>query len=192
MYEVRAMSQLILVRHAAPIIDPARSSAEWTLSEEGREAARRLARRLASYAAKAVLSGPEPKVAETAEILGHEMTLPVAVLPALAEHERRSSRYVPKAEFEAAIRRLFLEPGAIVYGEESADMTCRRFASALDDARRAHGDATTIAVSGGTAICLYIARQANVDGFGLWETLDMPIAFVLSGDGSKIEEVLQL
>jgi broad specificity phosphatase PhoE len=186
------MSRLILVRHASPVIDPARPSADWTLSEEGRAAARRLAKRLASYAPKAVISGPEAKVAETAEILAHQLTVSVTVLPALAEHERRSSRYLTKAEFEAAIRRLFLEPGAIAYGEESANMTCLRFASALDDALRANAGATTIAVSGGTAICLYIAHKANLDGFSLWETLRMPMAFALSGDASKIEEVLHL
>jgi broad specificity phosphatase PhoE len=169
MYEVRTMSRLILVRHAAPAIDPTKSSAEWILSDEGREAARDLFRPLAKYAPEAVFSGPKPKLKETAELLAGEAAVVATVLPGLAEHQRRSSRYVAKEEFEAAIRRLFLEPGNIVYGEESADMTYTRFAGALDGARQAHGNATIVAVSGGTAICIYIARRANIEGFGLWK-----------------------
>jgi broad specificity phosphatase PhoE len=185
------VTQLILVRPAAPVVEPSRPSSEWVLSENGKTAAHRLSQKLASYAPKAVFSGPEPKMTSTAEILAREAAVPAMVLSGLAEHARRSSRFAAKEEFEAAVRRLFLEPREIVYGEESADMTYRRFAKALEQVRATDPSGPAIAVSGGTAICLYVARCTNSDGFALWQTLQMPMAFVLADGGSRIEDVLR-
>jgi len=112
-------------------------------------------------------------------MLANQLGTSATSLPGLAEHRRRSTTFVGKVEFEAAIHDLFRRPGEIVFGDEGADVTVARFASALDDAMSAHGNDTVLAVSGGTAICLYIAKRQGTEAFPLWQTLKMPMAFVI-------------
>jgi broad specificity phosphatase PhoE len=183
------MSRLILVRHAAPTVDPSRPSAEWALSDEGRAGARALSARLQRYEPAIVLSGPEAKMTGTAEILAGSIGVPAIVIPGLAEHARRSAQYGTRAEFEESIRRLFREPTELVYGDESADATFARFAQALDGALRKHAARSVLAVSGGTAISVFVGRRCGRDPFALWKSLGLPTAIVLDRANWRVEEV---
>src|SRR4051794_41967110 len=63
----KAKGSCLLIRHAAPAIEPARPAAAWPLCDEGRAAARALG---ASLSLDAVVSSPEPKALQTAAALG--------------------------------------------------------------------------------------------------------------------------
>ena len=184
------MSRLILVRHAAPSIEPSRPSAEWVLSAEGRAAAVGLSARLMRYAPAIVLSGTEPKMAGTAEIIARAASVPAVLVPGLSEHARRSSSFGTKSDFEKSIRRLFDEPENLVYGDESANATYDRFSVALDNALGAYDGKTVVAVSGGTAISLFISRRSGTEAFPLWQSLRMPTAFVIEPTNWKVQEIL--
>ena len=56
---------LLLVRHAAPTVEPDTPPPAWRLSEAGREAAAALAAGLARFAPTAAVASPEPKALET-------------------------------------------------------------------------------------------------------------------------------
>ena len=170
------MPLLILVRHSQPIIDPSTPSERWALSDEGRVATARLADALAAYAPARLLCGAEPKMQGTADVLSERLGLPVTALSGLSEHTRRTTKFTDIATFEAAIRDLFERPSEIVYGEESADMTHARFSAALGTVAE-----PTIAVSGGTAISIFLSRRTGVDAFVTWKRLRLPMAFVLDG-----------
>jgi broad specificity phosphatase PhoE len=178
------MSCLILVRHAFPNIDPTVPSADWTLSNAGREAAAELASALTDYAPKVVLSGPEPKIIGTAEVISEQFGVPVRVLPALGEHARRSAAYVSQADFEAAVGLFFACPAQVVFGEESADTAYERFASAIDEALAIHRDAVLV-VTGGTVISLFVSRRGRISPLPLWRSLRMPTALVLNCEIGK-------
>lgn len=184
------MSRLILVRHAAPVIEPSRPSAEWFLSAEGRAAAVALSARLMHYAPAIVLSGTEPKLAGTAEIIAQAASVPAVLIPGLSEHARRSSVFGTKAEFEKSIRRLFDEPEKLVYGDESANAMYERFSAALDNVLGDYEGRTVVAVSGGTAISLFISRRSGMPAFPLWQSLQMPTAFVIARGDWKVQEIL--
>jgi broad specificity phosphatase PhoE len=174
------MSALILVRHAAPEIVEDVPSEEWRLSEKGHDGAARLWPFLADYEPKAVFSGPEPKIAETANILARAGGIPARQSAGLAEHARRSAAFTDRARFEASIESLFREPDRLAFGDESASETLNRFARAIDSALQEVGRNSIIAVSGGTAISLFVAQRCGVDGFALWRTLKLPHALVIN------------
>ena len=181
------MSYVVLVRHALPVIEPDKPSETWGLSEDGRAATVRLAQELKALAPAAVLCGTEPKMTGTAAVLSEQFGISVERLAGLCEHARRSTKFAEKDAFEVAIRNLFERPGEIVYGEESADQTYARFSAALDGELCAHKGKTVIAVSGGTAICLFLARRSGIDPFPMWKRLRMPMAFVLKPADWTIE-----
>jgi broad specificity phosphatase PhoE len=180
------MSHLILVRHALPNIDPDVRSEDWTLSAAGAQAAAGLSLAIAGYAPKEVLSGPEAKLIATADVIAKHLGLPVRVVPALAEHRRRSAAYASDGEFETAVAALFDNPAQVVYGEESADSAYQRLARALDREFSVRSQDTVLAVSGGTVISLFISRRAGIAPFPLWRSIGMPTAVVLDGTNRRV------
>ena len=185
------MAFLILIRHALPNIDPETPSEDWSLSAAGREAAARLAVPIANYRPKLVLSGPEAKVIGTAEIIAEQLGIGTQLVPALAEHRRRSAPYVSTAEFESAVCRLFDNPSEVVFGEESADVAYQRFATAIDRELAARGEDTVFVVSGGTVISLFVSRRARISPLPLWRRLGMPTVLALDRTSWEIVAVHQ-
>ena len=184
------MPRLILVRHAAPVIDPARPSADWILSPEGYAAAGRLGDALAPFAPGDLVSGAEAKMIGTAHAIGQRLGLTNRPLAGLSEHARRSTAFGDRGVFEAALQALFARPAEVMFGEESADATFARFAAAVDGALAAASGAPVIAVSGGTAISVFMARRLGIDPFAFWKSLRLPQAFVLSAAPWRLDETL--
>ena len=88
--------------------------------------------------------------------------------------------YFPTAaEFEAAVGRLFEQPGEPVLGTETANQALRRFTAAIDRIIEA-GHADNIVVTHGTVMSLYVASVAGIDPMDLWRRLDTP-SFVVLG-----------
>jgi broad specificity phosphatase PhoE len=83
-----ALRTLVLVKHAAPAIEPAAPAASWRLADAGRAACRPLADRLASYAPAIVVASEEPKASETGLIVAEHLGLPFETAPDLHEHDR--------------------------------------------------------------------------------------------------------
>lgn len=160
---------LLLVRHSAPEIDPSVPAVAWRLSDEGRARCERLAREVAGYAPPRLLSSPEPRAVETAELIAPALELEVEVVDDLREHERRTLPFLPRAELDRRMRDFFARPSELVVGEETADAACARFAAVVDQlAERA------VVVSHGTVIALYVAGSDADGGFGFWKTLELP------------------
>src|SRR4051794_38807245 len=119
---------LLLIRHAAPEIDPARPAAAWSLSEAGRGAARALGTQLS---VDAVVCSPEPKALQTAAAFD----VPLTVDARLREHDRATiPHFATREEFVAAVEAGFERPDEIVLGVESYDAAHARFAAAVDAA----------------------------------------------------------
>lgn len=178
-----AGAALILVRHGRPKIDPDTPATGWPLCPEGREAVERLAERLAAYAPTGLVSSPEPKAKETADILGARLGLPVALDDGLHEHKRQHRTFGTEEEFRKSVAAVFAKPGEAVHGGETAIEACERLAAALAK----HQGAPLVAVTHGTVLSLYLANRFGCDAHDLWRSLQMPDAFVLGADGELIE-----
>src|SRR4051794_15258843 len=101
------MPKLILIKHARPLVDPAKSSELWTLSEEGRAQAKALATVLAPYQPTVAISSDEPKAAETAAILAKDLNIPTETSADLREHERRNVPHMRSGEFISHVELFF-------------------------------------------------------------------------------------
>jgi broad specificity phosphatase PhoE len=157
----------MLVRHAAPEIDPARPAASWGLSAAGRAAARALA---AALTVDAVVSSPEPKALETAAAL----EAPLEIDARLREHDRAGARFMARDDFVAAVEAGFARPGEVVFGVESYDAALARFSAGVDAAAAAHGGERVAIVSHGTVIALYVGQATGADPLTVWRRLRSP------------------
>lgn len=120
------------ITHPDVLIDPAVPVPDWPLSPRGRE---RMAVALAlPWAARigAVWCSAERKARDGANILAHDLGLPVTVLPGLGENDRSATGYLPRAEFEAVADEFFAHPGQSVRGWERAVDAQARIVAAVD------------------------------------------------------------
>ena len=170
------MALTILIRHAAPLVEPHVPASEWRLSADGRGGAESLAAELGRFSPAALASSPEPKASETATILGAHLGLSVCVRQGLREH-RRSSGFVPEAEFHSNIRAVLENPSDVVFGHESADEVAERIEAEVRralsfDTGDTRGDA--LLVTHGTAIACFLRKRCAVDAFAVWKSFALP------------------
>jgi broad specificity phosphatase PhoE len=160
---------LLLVRHSAPALDPAVPSHEWPLSEEGRRRCGPLAERIAAYRPDVLVSSPEPKARETAELIAGPLGLDVQFHEGLRETARRTVGWLTRAQIELGIKALFDRPDEIVYGEETASAALARFEAAV-----AGLPERAVVVTHGAVLSLYVAARTGRDPFELWRSLKLP------------------
>jgi 2,3-bisphosphoglycerate-dependent phosphoglycerate mutase len=168
-----------LIRHAAPLIVQGAPARDWPLSDEGRRACEEFAGRLAAYQVAVIVSSAETKARETAAILAARLGLTPGEDADLNEHKRDNVPYLGRPAFEASIRRLFAEPNALVFGQETATQAYTRFAGAVLRALAAHPAGDVALVTHGTVMTLYAERHAGVEPFAFWQALTMPDLVVL-------------
>jgi broad specificity phosphatase PhoE len=177
---------LILVKHSLPEIIENVPAREWHLSEEGRLRAQRLAERLISYDPQVLVSSVEPKAIETAAIIASQHQIPMQILENLHEHERSDVAYRSKAEFEKSIREFFANPGELAFGQETADAAHARFSERVYSILDSNPEKTTVIVSHGTVISLFVSRLTGIADFQLWSELGLPSLVVLDMESNTL------
>lgn len=168
------MSKLILIKHARPQKDDTRPAHDWSLSDEGRRLSGVLAEQLRPHALGVIVSSPEPKAQQTAEIIAQALGIPTEVEADLAEHDRSSVPLMPTREFISMMALLFNRPRQCVLGGESAEQALKRFSRAIDRLLDRHGQRNLAIVSHGTVLALYAARLLETDPFTLWRQMAQP------------------
>lgn len=185
------MSRLILVKHSLPEIVPERPRREWHLSQEGRIRCGRLAERLKGYGPRRIVSSPEPKALETAQLVASSLgTGVVETVEALHEHDDRDVPFSDEPTFRAAVRQFFARPAEAVFGPETADAAHARFAAAVE-AVTAGGPEPAVLVAHGRVISLFVSRAAGVDPYELWSRLGLPSFVVLDLPRYALVEVIE-
>ena len=158
------MPSLILARHSSPRVDPEIPAAEWTLSDEGRVRAEVMAGAMRPHRPQRIYSSNEPKAIETATIVADCLSIPFQVAPGVHEHEGRDTgRHLPRPAFDAKIAEFFENPSRLVFGTETADDAHRRLAASIRDIAPENRFGSTVVVSHGTVISLFIGRSKGMD-----------------------------
>ena len=137
---------MLLVRHAAVVVDPATPSHEWPLSQAGREAARAL-----ELPPGPALTSPEPKARETAALAG---------LDAAADERLREVARPWSDDYVSLVARYL--GGEDLDGWEPRGAALERLHAALDGF-------DGVAVSHGLAISLFAGLS-----FDEWHALPFP------------------
>ena len=185
------MAHLILVKHSAPAVVPGVPAREWRLSGLGQQLCDRLADRLAPYRPAVVVTSREPKAEETGHYTGALLGVPVHAADGLHEHERRTVAFIGDQEqFETTVALFFAAPDTLVFGEETATQAHARFAAAVDSILAAYPDQTVVIVAHGTVISLWLAHQAGLAPFPLWQRLGLPSFVVLARPDLILEKVV--
>lgn len=184
------MPNLILIKHAPPLIEPNLPPDQWHLSDEGRRACRPLAEALREYSPAVIVHSREPKAAETAAGVAEHLHLPIQPADDLHEHDRSNVPHLHSAEFISMVELFFRKPDDLVLGRETAAQALARFTAAVEHAvervASEHPDQTVAIVSHGTVIALYVAALSDHKPFDLWRRLKLPSFVVVDSPSGKI------
>ena len=139
--------RLILVKHAQPTLDPSKAAREWRLGAEGVAQAHRLSAALRAFSPLRLVSSPEPKAIQTAEIVAAELGCDVTILEDLREIDRPVLPILAAIDHEALNERLFVDFDEPVLGIESARAALHRFDRAVRDQLRTPDERTLVIFS---------------------------------------------
>ena len=188
------MRQLILIKHAAPEVDPDVPPERWRLSDKGCAACVPLAASLLTFKPSVIVSSEEAKASETAQLVADELGVPWETAPGLHEHDRSNVPHMRSAEFISTMELVFRKPQQLVLGRETATGALKRFRNALDDVLERHPqDRGAVAVvSHGTVIALLLAAQdPRQNGFELWRRMQLPSYAVLDLPDFRVSRVVE-
>jgi broad specificity phosphatase PhoE len=182
--------RLILIKHSLPDIQTGVPANTWSLSDEGRRRAERLAHVLAAYRPGVIVTSREPKAAETGRIVAHSLGLPCVEVDDLHEHSRATLRHLSKQEFEERVRELFARPAELMMGEETADAAHDRFARAVAGVLARYPAQDVAVIAHGTVISLFVSRALGMEPLPLWQRLGLPAVVVLDVPVSRLLELI--
>lgn len=189
-----ANADLVLVRHARPVLRSGVKASQWRLEEDAVPAVTALAaeidRQLGVHGRRVtrLWSSTEPKAVETAAALGAEWGLKTQQLADLGEHRRGALPFLGDVEWRETIARMFTRPHEVVLGLESADEARVRFTAAVREVVASAGTGEVSAVAThATVMTLLVAPSNGLDHLTLWGSLEMPDAlFVDSRDDFRL------
>jgi len=186
------MSNIILVKHSLPEINPQIPPSRWPLSEEGEVRCSLLADQLAFHQPDAIFSSQELKAIQTAELIAERLSRSNKALPSLHEHERENTPFFKsQAEFLAAVNEFFEKPGELVYGEESATQAQERFSLAVHQLLSEQPAQNPVIVAHGTVITLFVAKYNPIEPYPFWLRLGLPSFVTLEYPSFKLKSVVE-
>lgn len=106
--------------HPQVDIDPERPIPDWSLSAKGRARAAHLAGSPIFMDTKRILTSPEVKARETADILAATLGMVPEIVEDSYENDRSATGFLPPPEFERMANEFFANPDKSVRGWEPA------------------------------------------------------------------------
>ena len=142
----------LYVTHPQVAVDPAVPVPGWGLTELGRERAGRFARHPLVRGVTRIVSSPETKALQLAQLLSLGCGAPVESGENFGENDRSTTGFVPPARFELLADSFFAHPDESVEGWETARAAQRRIVGAFATALAGHDPARPVAFAGHGAV----------------------------------------
>ncbi len=175
------INNLLLIKHAMPVIQPHLPASIWTLSDNGRQRARLLGVDLKEYHLEKIYSSDELKAQATAEEIASVLKIPSKIVAGLHEHERGADDWMnSKHIFIASIKYMLEHPDVLSFGRETADETLQRFESAVAKLCANNQGSDVAVVAHGTVISLLVSKWTGLPPFPIWRCLELPDTVLLT------------
>ena len=166
---------VVLIRHAEPIVEPDRPPSDWQLSSRGKELSHVLGACLSTCGLRRIVTSPEEKARATASAVADVLGLNVITDDRLREVQRPWT----EGNFVDAVTR-YLQ-GNLIEGWEPIEQVVSRI---VDSLVGHSGDGPIGVVTHGTAMACLVGAKAPASRALFWFDLTMPDAWALSGEGT--------
>jgi len=174
------MRKLLLIKHAAPLVDPTKPSEHWHLSDKGKESCTALADALKPHDPAIIVASEEPKARETATEIASRLSVPTKPAKNLHEHDRSNVPHMRSGEFISHMELFFRKPTENVLGKETANQATTRIDDAISSVLEQHSTGNVAIVTHGTVLALFLARHTDRNPFDLWRQMQLPSYAILA------------
>ena len=177
------MTQVVLIRHAEPLMVGETPGAEWPLTEKGRNDATVLGASLAGRPESAiVLTSPERRACETAAL-----AVPLVVARVRDELSEVKKPWYASADERTNAAAKYLN-GEVVEGWERRENVISRIAQLKSDVGSSQG---LVIVSHGMLLTTWFDHEIGLnDPFSFWSDLRMPDAWVADFEDKSLERIV--
>lgn len=185
------MEHVILVRHAEPEVNPAQAAAEWSLTDRGILAARRLATVLSGFGPGYIITSPERKAHETAALLAESLDLAVAEDTRLAEQGAGPDEFIPDyGQFRHLVHDHFSQPETVVFRGEASGAAGKRLAACVAGCREHDGEeGVPVLVSHGRIMASWLSQVSGRDPWSIWNDFRLPDLIVVDLAGGTFRSI---
>ena len=167
------LRNVVLIRHAEPLVEPNRPPAEWHLSSRGRKLSYELGTCLITRGLRRLVTSPEEKAMATVTVVAEVLGVIIIADDRLCEVRRP---WIDSNFADAVARYL---QGERIEGWEPFE----RVVSRLQDSLVSHSDAGPVGlVTHGTAMACILDSLDLADRAHFWSDLTMPDAWALDGE----------
>lgn len=149
------MAKLYLITHPEVNIDPYEPIEEWTLSEKGLLRVQRLLEEPFWSNIGSLYTSTEPKAKVVADLAAEKYKLRLAAKKCLAEIDRSSTGYIPRAEFVKVVGEFFSQPNVSIRGWETAMAVTKRIVGCVETIVETDGNEHIALIGHGGAFTLF-------------------------------------
>lgn len=181
--------QILLVRHAMPIVLPDRPPASWPLGAEGNAAATALVEQIRPFNPDLVIASTEVKAIGTANAIASGLGLDSCHVSGFGEQGGDGIPFiVDPEELRETVQRHFEAPDRAIFGLESSCDAGRRFTAALDSLRDRFPHAVRpLVVSHGRIMTTFLGELTGQDPWNIWRELTFPDLLLVDLDARCFE-----
>ena len=185
--------QVLLVRHAMPILIPEQPAGSWALGDEGKGQAAGLVERLLPLAPDLVVTSIERKARETGDVIAAGLGQKRHIVDGFHEQGGDTVPFIDDpAAFRASVERHFTLSDRAVLGTETPHDAARRFATALDRVANQFPLAQRpLVVSHGRIMAAFLGQLTGRDPWEIWRELALPDLFRVDLEAGRFDKSIQ-
>jgi broad specificity phosphatase PhoE len=184
-------NSIYFLRHAETTIDPSLPAREWSITPDGLQRARELAKSDAFCKIEGIVYSSEKKARQTADAFAEELDVDIYEIPELGELRRQHGEFLSNKEYRYMVRETLMDWDHNVRGWESGAEALHRFAEGVKRINIMFYSRNILVVSHGLVLTLYFCQLRNFQSiaFERWTQMQF-LAWGLVRDGRVLIDIL--
>jgi len=184
-------NSLYFLRHAETTIDSSLPAHEWSISHNGLQRARELAKSDVFGKIEGIVHSSEKKARQTADVFAEELAVDIYEIPELCELQRPHGGLLSNQEYRSLVRETLTDCDHTVPGWESGANALRRFVEGVKRINIMFYSRNILVVSHGLVLTLYFCQLRNFQSIAYERWTQMPfLAWGLVRDGRVLIDIL--
>ncbi len=184
-------NSIYFLRHAETAADPSLPTDEWSITSNGLQQARELAKSEVFGKIEGVVHSSEKKAWQTADVFAEELNVEVYEIPELGELQRHHGGLLSNLEYRRFVRETLTDWDHGVPGWESGTEALHRFVDGVKRINIMFYSRNILVVTHGLVLTLYFCQLRNFQSIAYERWTQMPfLAWGLVRDGRVLIDII--
>ncbi len=184
-------NSIYFLRHAETAVDSSLPAHEWSITPNGLQQARELAKSEVFGKIEGVVHSSEKKAWQTADVFAQELDVEIYEIPELSELRRHHGELLSNVEYRRLVRETLTDWDYSVHGWESGAEALHRFVEGVKRINIMFYSRNILVVSHGLVLTLYFCQIRNFQSIAYERWTQMPfLAWGLVRDGRVLIDII--